>query len=82
MFESMDIQSAELDEKLMFLKTLKTQYALPQHIYKEINRVLELEHKMGVGSLTSFIEELPITLRSLVVESIHRDTFKQHSFFN
>ena len=76
MFESMDIQTAELDAKLMFLKTLKDKYRLPQDIYKEINRILEFEHKMGVGSLSSFIEDLPISLRTTVVMSIHRSTFK------
>jgi len=78
---AIDQKNAELQGKIMFLKRLKEKYAIPNHIYKEINRFLNWSDKMTVEGLSEFIENLPTTLRIAVVMSIHRKTFKTHSFF-
>ena len=59
---SVDAETAELIEKLMFLNKITTHYKLPHNICTEIRKTLN-DSAMELRGLHEFIENLPPQLR-------------------
>ena len=72
---SMDQSNAQLEEKMLYLNRLQSQYGLGIDLYNEIKKSLNYDNKMAVAELSKFIDQLPPQLKISVALTMYNRTF-------
>ena len=77
-----DNSQAALQERLLYLTRLRSQYGISDELYFEIKKALTYDHQTNFTGLDAFIGMLPVHLKLEVSEEIHRKNFQKFTLFS
>ena len=80
--QNFDTSQAELQQKLLYLNRLKSQYNISDVLYYELKKNVVYDHQTSFAGLDKFVENLPVHLKLEVSQEMYRDNFSKYPLFS
>jgi len=78
---TLDAKTAEMNQKLQILASIKKEFALDQEIYDKVRKVIKYDLSRNQKDKMNFLQELPNKLRIELSQIMHDDVIKKMYFF-